>query len=375
MKSCWRFASRRGRYWRNSACFRDWAGALLPDLARMRNMSRGIMAYAALLIKEGHPQEAEALIRTAPVAGVQLGATSRIVIDLLVADAMRLITLRQGAALYERLGKRDQAEQALALARKESQQDGSLLQKVDPSGEEFKLFIARAGILGSRLFSVLPLADRSILTDLRQAERFLAERTALGLLALLYFIVVGWLGVGTLWSLWRHRKDAGGPKLYFIGWRRLSWIALIAVALPLAAYVIFTRAFAFGSAHYGINYQPMRVALEMGGAALLIFGLSLFLGWRAARLSCREAAISDRAELRMSVRRSLLPILVACFLLVGIVSQAYLRYGESSAVKALSQPGRRPFLDEMDYVAWKDYRDYLRALPDHGALPAYEIRR
>jgi hypothetical protein len=356
----------------------EWAGILLPDLAPMRNMSRGVMAYAALLIKEGHPQEAEVLVRTAPVAGVQLGAAGRLIIDLLVADAMRLITLRQGAALYERLGKRDLAEQALALARKESQQEGSFFQRLDQSEsgvEELKFVAARAGFFGSRFLSVAPLADRSIMTDLRRAERFLAERVALGCLALLYLIAVGWLGVQTLWSLWRHRKDTGGPKLYFIGWRRLAWIALIAVALPLAAYVVLTRAFAGGSAHYGINYQPARVVLEMGGAALLIFGLSLFLGRRAARLSCRAAAIADRAEFRMSVRRSLLPVLVACFLLVGIVSQAYLRYGESSAVKALSQPGRRPFLDEMDYVAWKDYKDYLRALPDHGALPADETRR
>jgi len=356
----------------------EWAGILLPDLAPMRNMSRGVMAYAALLIKEGHPQEAEALIRTAPVAAVQVGAAGRLIIDLLVADAMRLITLRQGAALYERLGKRDLAEQALALARKESQQEGSFFQRLDQSEsgvEELKFVAARAGFFGSRLLSVAPLADRSIMTDLRRAERFLAERVALGCLALLYLIAVGWLGVQTLWSLWRHRKDTGGPKLYFIGWRRLAWIALIAVALPLAAYVVLTRAFAGGSAHYGINYQPARVVLEMGGAALLIFGLSLFLGRRAARLSCRAAAIADRAEFRMSVRRSLLPVLVVCFLLVGIVSQAYLRYGESSAVKALSQPGRRPFLDEMNYVAWKDYKDYLRALPDHGALPADEIRR
>ena len=213
------------------------------------------------------------------------------------------------------------------------------------------------------------------MTDLQRAERFLVERADLGFLALLYLITVGRLGIWTLWSLWRHRKDTGGPKLYFIGWRRLGWIALIAIALPMTAYVIFTRAFAFGSAHYGINYQPGRVALEMGGAALLIFGLSLFLGWRAVRKRCREAAIADRAEFRMSVRRSLLPVLVACFILVGVVSQAYLRYGESSAVKALSQPGRRPFLDEMDYVEWKDYRDDLRALPDHGALPAEAIRR
>ena len=353
----------------------EWAGILLPDLACLRNMSRGVMAYAALLIQEGHPQEAEALIRTAPVAGEQLGATSRLIIDLLVADAMRLITLRQGAALDERLGKRDLADQALALARKESQQEGNFLQRVDRSGEDYKVRAARAGFLGFRLFPVAPLTDFSIVTDLARAERFMAERAALGCLALLYLIAVGWLGIGTCWSLWRHRKDTGGPKLYFVGWRRLGWIALIAVALPLAAYAILTRAFAGGSAHYGINYQPGRVALEMGGAALLIFGLSLFLGRRAARLSCRAAAIADRAEFRMSVRRSLLPVLVACFLLVGFVSQAYLRYGESSAVKALSQPGRRPFLDEMDYVAWKDYKDYLRALPDHGALPADEIRR
>jgi hypothetical protein len=351
----------------------EWAGTLLPDLAPMRNMSRGVMAYAALLIKEGHPREAEALIRTAPIASEQVGATSRLLIELLVAYAMRQTALRQGAALYERLGKRDLAAQA--LARKESQQEGSFLQRMDPSGEEFKFLAARAGFFGSHLLESVPLADRSIITDLQRAERFLAERAALGCLALLYLIVVGWLGIGTLWSLWRHRKDAGGPKLYFIGWRRLGWIALIAVALPLTAYVILTRAFAAGSAHYGINYQPGRVALEMGGVALLVFGLSLFLAWRAAKLSCGAAGINDRAEFRMSVRRSLLPILVACFLLVGIVSQAYLRYGESSAVKALSQPGRRPFLDEMNYVAWKDYKDYLRALPDHGALPADAIRR
>ena len=262
----------------------------------MRNMSRGVMAYAALLITEGRPQEAEALIRTAPVAGAQLGATSRLLIELLVADSMRQITLREGAALYERLGKHDLADQALALARKESQQEGSFIQRVDRNGEEFKFVAAHAGFLGSPLVSVVPLTDRSIITDLQRAERFLAERAVLGCLALLYLITVGWLGIRTLWSLWRHRKDTGGPKLYFIGWRRLAWIALIAVALPLAAYVILTRAFACGSAHYGINYQPARVALEMGGAVLLIFGLSLFLGWRAARLSCREAGIADRAR-------------------------------------------------------------------------------
>ena len=66
----------------------EWAGILLPDLACLRNMSRGVMAYAALLIQEGHPQEAEALIRTAPVPGEQLGATSRLIIDLLVADTL-----------------------------------------------------------------------------------------------------------------------------------------------------------------------------------------------------------------------------------------------------------------------------------------------
>jgi hypothetical protein len=353
-----------------------WAAILLPDLACMRNVSRGVMAYAALLIKEGHPEEAETLIRMAPIGGEQVGAASRTLIDLLVANAMRQITLRQGAALYERLGNHGLADRALALARKESQQEGSFLQRIDPNAEEFKFVAARTGFLGDLTFPpFVPLADLSIITDLQRAERFLAERAALGCLALLYLIAVGWLGIRTLWSLWRHRKDTTGPKLHFIGWRRLGWIALIAVALPLAAYAILTRAFAGGSAHYGINYQLLRVALEMGGAMLLIFGLSLFLGQRAATFSCRAAGISDRAELRMSVRRSLLPVLVVCFLLVGIVSQAYLRYGESSAVKALSQPGRRPFLDEMNYVAWKDYKDYLRALPDHGALPADEIRR
>jgi hypothetical protein len=353
----------------------EWEGTLLPDLAIMRNMTRGIMAYAALRIHEDHPQQAEELIRTAPIAGAQIGANSRSVIDLLLADAMRQIALRQGAALYERLGKSEQAAEALALARKESPQEGAFLQMTPAAeGEERKFLSERAGLLGRAWFGVIPFSDRSITVSLARAERFLLERAALGVLALLYLIVVGWMGIWTIWHLWRHRKDARGPKLYFIGWRRLGWIVLIAVALPLLAYVLLTRAFAFGSAHYGINYQPVRVALEISGTMALILGLSLYLAVRASRACCRAAGITDRKEVWMSVRRSMLPVLVACSLAVGVGSQAYLRYGESSAVRSLNQPGRRILLDEVEYVKWKDYRAYLRALPDHGALPPVEGR-
>jgi hypothetical protein len=359
---------------------KEWAGVLLPDLSKMRNMTRGIMAYSRLLIQEGHPQEAEKLIQTSGVPGAQVGADCRLVIELLVACAMRQAAFRQGAALYEQLGKPAQAAEALALAHKESQQEGNFLKNVPEKGEEERFMTERGGILGGILGGGLfgariPLSDFSIPVNLARAERFLAERAALGVLALLYLIAVCWLGTWTAWQLWRHRKDTRGPKLYFVGWRRLGWIALLALLLPLLAYALLTRALPFGSAHYGINYDPVRIALEMGTAVALILGLSLYLAWRAARARCRGADITDRKELWMSARRSMLPILVACFLLVGIVSEAYLRCGESSAVQALSQPGRRPFLDEMNYVAWKDYRDYLRALPDHGALPADEIRR
>jgi hypothetical protein len=355
---------------------KGWAGMLLADLSKMRNMTRGIMAYSRLLIREGHPQEAEELIRTAPVPGAQFGSDCRLVIELLVACAVRQIAFRQGVALYEQLGKPAQVAEALALAHKESQQEGSFLQMAPSKGEQERFMTEHGGVLGRVFFGVpLPLLDFSIPVNLARAERFLAERAALGLLALLYLIVVCWLGTWTAWQLWRHRRDTRGPKLYFVGWRCLGWIALLALLLPLLAYALLTRALPFGSAHYGINYDPGRVALEMGAAVALILGLTLYLAWRAARARCREADITDRKELWMSARRSMLPILVACFVLVGIVAEGYLRYGESSAVKALSQPGRRPFLDEMNYVAWKDYKDYLRALPDHGALPADEIRR
>jgi DNA repair exonuclease SbcCD ATPase subunit len=60
--------------------------------------------------------------------------------------------------------------------------------------------------------------------------------------------------------------------------------------------------------------------------------------------------------------------------LVGIVSQAYLRQGEAEAVMSLNQPGRRIMLDELEYTTWKDYRAYLRALPDYGAMPPTRLQ-
>ena len=409
------------------------AGQLLPHLAKLRSVTRTVMAHAAELVEQGHNTEAADLIRTAPVAGTQFGERSEILISLLVARAMRQTALFQGAALYDKMGMGKLAEAARETARSESGRYGTVK---GPSDEELRASVKRlhkhAGILGGVMLPDDPIPE-ALLTALRDAERANLERTALGVLALLFVLVIAFRGLGTVISMRRHRKDAFGPKFLFIGWKRLARVVLLAVVLPMAAYILLTR-LPGGSAHYGVNYAPDRMAMELAGTILCVLGLSFFLGAREVRRRAQEAGMSvptcRRSRFLVAIawilgglcalgtawysfhwqgmigfgfvlcvgwvltaltawasaadrrwksegrqylateRRSLIPILVACLIFLGVFARTYLHAAERSAIHTLQQPGMRLYVDELKYTHWGEYQEYLRGLPEKGAIEA-----
>lgn len=340
------------------------AGALLPDLARMRQLTRCATARARQLAREGHRDEAEILLRTAPVPASQMAMNSRSLIELMVAANMRQAALREGAVVYEQLGATAKAAKCRDLAELDQDRFNSLF----GDSAYQRLVLDRGAILSGILLPGIRLTDLAILDDVRLAERALVESAALGLVALAFLAVITWVGAAVLFALWRHRKDARGPRLYFVGWRRLGLVLVVAVAMPLTAYWAFTRLTPFASVNYGLNVTTIQTLAEMAVAGLTILVLSIVVGAWAVRARCRAVKLDDPVQLRQTRRRCLIPVLAVCMLTVGLISHTYVRWNEYRHISALQQPGRRLFLDEVDYTSAAQYRDYLRSLPHHGAL-------
>jgi hypothetical protein len=213
------------------------------------------------------------------------------------------------------------------------------------------------------------VTNADLFDHVRLAERFLMESAVLGLLALCFLLLILWTGGTTLLALWRHRKDARGPLLYFVGWGRLGLVMLLAVALPLLLYWATTRLTPFASVNYGFNARSAQILCELGATMSVILTAALLLGRWAVRARCREADLTDPVQLRLTRRRSLIPLLAACLLAVGIASHLYVAWGERRHVAELQRPGQRLHMDELDYTLGAELRSRLRELPHGGAVP------
>lgn len=99
----------------------------------------------------------------------------------------------------------------------------------------------------------------------------------------------------------------------------------------------------------------------LGGclAALVVLLALLYILWQFWLMKRRHPG---NAHFRTSFVRSLLPILTACLLLLGLSSRGFLRSVEARYVAQLNRPGAVWGLDELENSALKGYRDHLREL-------------
>ena len=112
----------------------------------------------------------------------------------------------------------------------------------------------------------------------RSAEYATADQTALLWLLTVVAAIALLAAIMTGISMIRRRHSGQRPTLLFVGWGPLGRICLLAVAIPITLFALYSQVSPFGGRQYGLSYAMDRVMLEfvLVGAtvAVLLIGLS-----------------------------------------------------------------------------------------------------
>lgn len=407
------------------------ASIRMPHVQRWRAMAKCLPAYASILADEGDREAPVELLRRIGRPAVQMGGDARTNIELLVAVACLRITWGAASGTYERLGMPELAQKAREAFEEENDFFNSFWQEAELNVSHIE---KSYGVLGALLLPATPGLNLLWVPPMRTVEHLTLERMALVLLVIAFVLLVLIFGGFNCWNLWKYRRRADGPKLFFVGWRRVARIVLIGLALPVGLYWVYTRLTPWSSMQYGVNYCPARIALELVVVFASVITLVFCLGYRAIRGRSKDAGMAvpqegpfnpfssritvsaaavlaagtlmyyaswerdsmrlgvgflgalavalfaivylrkqfwrlagkdpEKAHFRMTVVRSMIPILAASLLAVGLTSHTYLRLSEEAQIRLLNQPGQRMFLDELEMTSLRHYRDHLRERND-----------
>jgi len=94
------------------------------------------------------------------------------------------------------------------------------------------------------------------------------------------------------------------------------------------------------------------------GSLIALIVMSLVRAWRN----------SEGSEYYGSLRRTMLPILITVLVILGLVGKFHLGVAERSEIAALNRLCEPALSDEIEYMGAGNYREYLRGLPDRGAV-------
>ena len=131
------------------------AAVLFPCFSHFRNLARHIPGSARLLIADGQPGEAEAVMDTwRPLTGLMLNDdTDRTLIQELVAQAVGAILSKEGADVYDRLGASARAADARAAYARLSQAKTEFRAEKSATISEVEMH-KHVSLLGSILYPV-----------------------------------------------------------------------------------------------------------------------------------------------------------------------------------------------------------------------------
>ncbi|MCK4283884.1 MAG: hypothetical protein KAX44_06175, partial [Candidatus Brocadiae bacterium] len=164
--------------------------------------------------------------------------------------------------------------------------------------------------------------------------------------------VVAFPPLFVLWQLrhqgWRWRSVRTALALFGRGVISLPVAVMGAVSMAVAAVMAL---------HYvlAINGESLR-AILLGAGGLLIVVLAYLLA-RVAQSAPSDAGIG---HFRRTLRRSMVPVLAAGVLALGLLSHAHLSWAEARQIALLSRPGVQ--LHDLEMTGFKEYGDHLREL-------------
>jgi len=292
---------------------------VLPTLSVIRRMNKRLPAYAAILASEGDKEGAMRLLQVMERPGVQIGGDTQTLIELLMAAGMVRDAGGPASVLYERLGMPERAAEARARFEKANELWNSVYAGRSSAEAAFRKEQKHYGALYVKITPALPGMNFSILgRPYALLEHTAVEEVVLGLLLAALMLTALILGAATCWNLWKHRRDGEKPKLFFVGWRRLGWIVLASLVIPIGLYLAYTRLMPFSSMAYGIHYAIGWFALELSVLFVLVSFTLAAASYRAIRQRCREAGMEVPADdFFMPFRRP--AVVLGAMLLAGLI--------------------------------------------------------
>jgi hypothetical protein len=318
---------------------------LLPDLGQMRQVARVLCAYSLELAQQGKKQEVEKMLKLVSCFGSKIGSDTEILIQLLVGEAIYQLPFGYGIYVYQFLNLPEESAASKSRLQHEVNFADSIL--IPPESEKQKrnkIWNMQAGTL-----------DRAMLSSAGEEEKYWNFRPMRGIDYVLYsrlgmtviFLVLVALSLLfvliTGVNLLRLRKNKEGPKLIFVGWRPMIKITLIAVVIPIIAYMLYIYGFP-PAEKYALMYAKARLGVEFFLLGAMILVLALTMSYSAIRRRAMEAGIIVPPEITMRNRQwSLIFGMLAIATIIGFVIYWYL-HAETSANSFISFACQRNML-------------------------------
>ena len=306
------------------------AAVLFPYFSRFRDLARNIPGCARLLIADGQPREAEAVMDTwRPLTGLFLNDDSdRTLIQGLVALAIGCILSKEGAEVYDQLGATAKAADARAAYARLSQVK-TAFRAEKPNTISEAVMRQHISLLGSILYPVFG-GERPTLSELtagRMHEHVLFEEAAIDVTAILLLLaMLGTLLQGKLWLLHLRRASAV-PILLMPPARVLLRAVLLGTLLPMLLYEGYSRLPGIGGREYGWGYMWPRFTAELLLLAMLLLWLPAHLLRKYIRRRCDDLGVPmpDATAERAVAWKVRVAVLLA-FILLAFVIRAFLQY-------------------------------------------------
>jgi hypothetical protein len=298
----------------------------LPMLGYERHIARMLCAYSLELTNEGKINEAKDLLNITAMFGSKRGASGETLIELLVGQAIYQLPLAYEIQGYQLLGlpvKADAAKKQLKV------EEDFLYSLRHPPEYEKKnreqLGTMYAGTMDRLLLPAMGGEKTWNFGPAREMDYVLYKR--IGVLIIFIVLVEFSLIFVTITgvNLLRWRKDKEGPKLFFVGWRALVKIGLLAVVLPIAIYGIYLYGLPTAG-KYAFSFAWARLFLEfflVGGSIIV---LTLMMSYSAIRRRAMEAGMVVPPEITIRKRRwSVVLIGLSVVSIAGLIVYWYMK--------------------------------------------------
>lgn len=250
------------------------AGELFPHLAGYRDIARKIPGCARILISEGRPAEAEALLDTwKPYVMLLISDPSDTMFHRRVEWALGAVLTEQTPSIYYELGKNEKAQYAgdvnarLTRMRKEWREGGSQRQQIRDN-EMIRQHGSTINIMFMPTFGGVKVSEQELMPG-RMHEYILFEEAAVQALMIIFvFLMLGTTLQGVIW-LFRLRQSASVPILLMVPWKVIARSLLLGILLPGVIYWLYSRITAISGRDFSlVSGMWIRFSIEM-----LILGL------------------------------------------------------------------------------------------------------